>query len=51
MGTVGPTTQVLRLWKIISSPEKLEKGSGGETFPSDPTPGGVTSHTLSPSVI
>jgi hypothetical protein len=29
MGTEDPTTQVFRLWKIVSTLEKDEKGSGG----------------------
>jgi hypothetical protein len=29
MGTEDPATQVFRLWKIVSTLEKVEKGSGG----------------------
>jgi len=51
MGTEQPAIQAFRLWKIVGFLEKLEKGLGGETFPSVPFPGAVTSHTLSSSVI
>jgi len=51
MDIILTSTQAFRLWKNVSSLEKLQKDSGGETFPSAPLPGAVTSHTLSPSVI